>query len=161
VSIVLISGTFHHDVIRDDKLCFFLGHVFPPVGYLLIFLRAVWLSGRPPFLGLPRHRLLEERFRIGRRIRTAQILTVIPKKDVSSLDCIISSDRKVHAQPALIKVRRTVVDKNGLSSDVISITFTSFLNPRYLSLKYPIKFFLIDTLQNRLQGFKNWSSSAT
>jgi hypothetical protein len=57
-------------------------------------------------------------------------------------------------QPRLIKVHRTFTDKNCSSSDVVSITFVYFLNPPYLSLKYSIQFFLIDTPQNRLQGVK-------
>jgi hypothetical protein len=46
------------------------------------------------------------------------------------------------------------MDQNGLSSDVVSMTFTYFVNPPYPSLKYLIQFFPIDTPQNRLQGFK-------
>jgi hypothetical protein len=57
-------------------------------------------------------------------------------------------------QPDLMKVRRTFIDKNCLSSGVVSITFIYFLNPPYPSLKYPIQFFLIDIPENRLQGFK-------
>jgi hypothetical protein len=63
-------------------------------------------------------------------------------------------------QPGLMKVHRMFMDKNCLSSDVVSITLTYFLNPPYPSLKYAIQVFPIDAPQNRLQGFKNVSSSA-
>jgi hypothetical protein len=60
-----------------------------------------------------------------------------------------------------MKVSRTFRDKNCLSSDAVSITFTYFQNPLHPSLKSPIQFFLIETPQDRPQGFKNWPSSAT
>jgi hypothetical protein len=64
-------------------------------------------------------------------------------------------------QRGLMKMRRTLIDKTCLSSDVVSITFTYFLNSLCPSLKYPIQFILIDTPQNACRDSKNWSSSAT
>jgi hypothetical protein len=61
---------------------------------------------------------------------------------------------KYMPQPGLMKMRRTFINKICLSSDAVSISFTYFLNSLYPSLKYPIQFLLIDTLQNRLSGFK-------
>jgi hypothetical protein len=66
----------------------------------------------------------------------------------------VSSGRKVHAPTCSDKSAQNFRDKNCLSSDVVSITFTYFLNPPYLSLKYSIQFVPIDTPQNRLQRFK-------
>jgi hypothetical protein len=40
-------------------------------------------------------------------------------------------------QPGLMKVRRTFIDKNCLSSDVVSITFTYFLNPAVPKFEMP------------------------
>jgi hypothetical protein len=68
---------------------------------------------------------------------------------------------KYMRQPRLMKLNITNIDENCLSSDVVFITFTYFLNPPYPSLKYSIQFFPIDTPQNRLQWFKNCPSSPT
>jgi hypothetical protein len=57
-------------------------------------------------------------------------------------------------QPGLMKMRKTFIHKNYLSSDVVSIAFTYFLTPPYPSLKYPIQFFSIEVAQHCLQGFK-------
>jgi hypothetical protein len=48
----------------------------------------------------------------------------------------------------------TKIDENYLSFDVVSIALAYFLNSLHLSLEYAIQFFLIDILQNLLQGFK-------
>jgi hypothetical protein len=68
---------------------------------------------------------------------------------------------KYMPQPCLMKLNRTNGDENYLSSEVVSIALTCFLNPPHLSLKYAIQFFLIDPPQNILHIFKNWSSSTT
>jgi hypothetical protein len=68
---------------------------------------------------------------------------------------------KYMRQPRLMRTRRIFIYKNCLSSDVVSISFTYFLNSAHPSLKYGIQFLLIQTLQNLLQTFKNWSSSAS
>jgi hypothetical protein len=57
-------------------------------------------------------------------------------------------------QPRLMKFNIINLDENNLSSDIVSIAWAYFLNPPHPSLKYPIQFFLIDTLQNLLQTFK-------
>jgi hypothetical protein len=57
-------------------------------------------------------------------------------------------------QPRLMKTGRTVTYKNCLSSDIVSIAFTYFLNSANPSLKYHIQFFKIDTPQNLLQALK-------
>jgi hypothetical protein len=61
---------------------------------------------------------------------------------------------KYMRQPGLMKMHRTFIDKTCLSSDVVSIIFTCFLNSAHPSLKYGIQFFKINTPQNLLQAFK-------
>jgi hypothetical protein len=53
-----------------------------------------------------------------------------------------------------MKLNRTNIDQNYLSSDVVFIVLTSSLNPLHPSLKYVIQFFLINTFQNLLQALK-------
>jgi hypothetical protein len=53
-----------------------------------------------------------------------------------------------------MKLNKTNIDENYLSSDVVSITLAHFLNPLHPSLKYVIQFFLIDTSRNLLQALK-------
>jgi hypothetical protein len=57
-------------------------------------------------------------------------------------------------QPRLIRMRRTFICKNRLSSDVVSIASTYFLNSAHPSLKYGIQFWLIQTPQNPMQTLK-------
>jgi hypothetical protein len=57
-------------------------------------------------------------------------------------------------QPGLMKMHRTFIGKTCLSSDVVSVAFTGFLNSAHPSLKYGIQFFKIDTPQNLLQALK-------
>jgi hypothetical protein len=64
-------------------------------------------------------------------------------------------------QPHLMKLNMTKRDENYLSSYIVSIALTYFLNPPHPSLKYVIQFLLIDTPQNLLYALKKWSSSAT
>jgi hypothetical protein len=59
---------------------------------------------------------------------------------------------KYMRQPRLMKLNIINIDENYLSSDIVSITFTYFLNPLHSSLKYAIQFFLIDNFQNVLQA---------
>jgi hypothetical protein len=54
---------------------------------------------------------------------------------------------KYMLQPRLMKLNRMKIDENHLSSDVVSIALTHFLNALYTSLKYAIQFFLIDALK--------------
>jgi hypothetical protein len=53
-----------------------------------------------------------------------------------------------------MKMRRTFLDKNCLSSDGASIAFADLLNSEHRSLKYAIRFLLIQTPQNTLQALK-------
>jgi hypothetical protein len=53
-----------------------------------------------------------------------------------------------------MKLNRTNRDENYLSSDVVSIVLTYFLNTLHQSQKYAIQFFLIDTSQNHLQALE-------
>jgi hypothetical protein len=57
-------------------------------------------------------------------------------------------------QPGLMKMRRTFINKTCLSSDGASISFAYFLNSAHPSLKYAIRFLLIQTPQNPLQALK-------
>jgi hypothetical protein len=56
--------------------------------------------------------------------------------------------------PHINKLNKTIRDENYLSSDVISIALTYFLNSPHPSLKYAIQFFLIDITQNLLHALK-------
>jgi hypothetical protein len=64
-------------------------------------------------------------------------------------------------QQFLMRMPRTFISKNYLSSHVVSIAFIYFLNSAHPSLKYDIQFLLIQTPQNPLQVLKNWSSSTS
>jgi hypothetical protein len=82
-------------------------------------------------------------------------------KNLVQIEChiqpIAQIDRlelKYMRQQLLIRMRRTFICKNCLSSDVVSIAFTYFLNSAHSSLKYGIEFLLIETPQNPLQAFK-------
>jgi hypothetical protein len=57
-------------------------------------------------------------------------------------------------QPGLMKMRRTFIDKTCLSSDGASIAFADLLNSGHRSLKYAIRFLLIQIPQNPLQALK-------
>jgi type III secretory pathway component EscU len=57
-------------------------------------------------------------------------------------------------QPRVTRMCRTFIHKNCLSSDVISIASTYFLNSVYPSLKYGIQFLFIQTPQTLLQALK-------
>jgi hypothetical protein len=61
---------------------------------------------------------------------------------------------KYMPQPGLMKMSRTFRDKTCLPSDVASIAFAYFLNSAHRSLKYAIRFLLIQTPQNPLQALK-------
>jgi hypothetical protein len=57
-------------------------------------------------------------------------------------------------QPRLMKLNRITIDGKYLSSDVVSIALTHFLNTLHPSLKHAIQFSLIDTPQSLLQALK-------
>jgi hypothetical protein len=61
---------------------------------------------------------------------------------------------KYMPQPGLMRMRKTFIDKNCLSSDVASISFAYFSNSANRSLKYAIQFLLIQITQNPLQALK-------
>jgi hypothetical protein len=53
-----------------------------------------------------------------------------------------------------MKLSRTNVDKNCLSFDLVSVSFTYFVNPAHRSLKYDIQFLSINTPQHLLHAPK-------
>jgi hypothetical protein len=55
-------------------------------------------------------------------------------------------------QPGLMKMCKAFIDKICLSSDGASIAFADLLNSGHQSLKYAIRFLLIQTPQNPLQA---------
>jgi hypothetical protein len=57
-------------------------------------------------------------------------------------------------QPCLIKFNIANIKENYLSSDIVFIVLAYFLNLLHPSLKYAIHSFLIDTIQDLLQGLK-------
>jgi hypothetical protein len=61
---------------------------------------------------------------------------------------------KYMRQQLPMRMRRTLIYKNYLSSDVISIAFAYFLNSAHSSLKYDSQSLLIQTSQNPLQALK-------
>jgi hypothetical protein len=56
--------------------------------------------------------------------------------------------------PRLMRMHKSLLYKNGLSTDVVSIALTYFLNSPHPSPKYGIQFFVIETIQNLLQRLK-------
>jgi hypothetical protein len=63
-------------------------------------------------------------------------------------------NHKYMRRPRLMRMRKSILYKNCLSSDVVSIALTYFLNSPHPSLKYAIQFFVIETIQNPLQALK-------
>jgi hypothetical protein len=57
-------------------------------------------------------------------------------------------------QPGLMNMRRTFIGKTCLSSDGTSIACADLLNSLHRSLKYAIRFLLVQTPQNPLQALK-------
>jgi hypothetical protein len=53
-----------------------------------------------------------------------------------------------------MKLGRSHINANDLSSDVAPIVLAYFLDLLHLSLKYAIQFLLVDTPHNLLQGLK-------
>jgi hypothetical protein len=74
---------------------------------------------------------------------------VLPYLALQQKLAIISSGKKVHA-PAPSDENAQNLYINYLSSDLLSITSTYFLNSAHPSLKYGTQFFLIHTPQNPL-----------
>jgi hypothetical protein len=56
-----------------------------------------------------------------------------------------------------MKLNRTNIDENDLSSDVVFVALTYFLKPLHPSLKYAIQFVLIDTPKISCGDSRNWS----
>jgi hypothetical protein len=63
-------------------------------------------------------------------------------------------NHKYMRRPRLMKMHKSLLDKNCLSSDVVSIALAYCLNSPHPSLKYGIQFFVIETIQNLLQRLK-------
>jgi hypothetical protein len=81
------------------------------------------------------------------------LLTHLHKKDNLADVCYRLIDKYMH-QPRLMKMRKTLMGKICLPSDVASIAFAYFLNSAHPSLKYAIQFLLIQTAQNLFQALK-------
>jgi hypothetical protein len=63
-------------------------------------------------------------------------------------------NHKYMRRPRLMRMRKSLLYKNGLSSDIVSIALIYFLNSPHPSLKYGFQFFVIETIQNLLQRLK-------
>jgi hypothetical protein len=63
-------------------------------------------------------------------------------------------NQKYMRRPRLMRMLKSLLDKNCSSSDLVSIALTYFLKSPHPSLKYGIQFFVIETIQNPLQAFK-------
>jgi hypothetical protein len=62
---------------------------------------------------------------------------------------------KYMSQPRLMKLNRINIDENYLSSGVVSIALSYFLNSAHRSLKYAIQFFLINILKISCRHSRN------